>query len=43
LHVVSASGDVGVNNLLLDKGIKIEEKGSKKGSMALMTAALKAM
>jgi hypothetical protein len=40
LHVVSATGDVGVNDLLPDKGTKIEEKGSKKGSMALMTAAL---
>ena len=39
LYAASATGDVAINNLLFDKGIKIEEKGVEKGSMASVTSA----
>lgn len=38
LHAASATGDVAINNLLFDKGIKFEEKGTEKGSMASVTS-----
>jgi hypothetical protein len=38
LHAASATGNVAINNLLFDKGIKIEEEWTEKGSMASVTS-----